>query len=246
MSFNVTRGVVHKPFFIILYGPPGVGKTTLATRAPNPIVLDLESGSHYIDCARVSVDSYERILDFAKWVVGEKEIKTVVIDSLTPIGALCEKHTFLKNEWTPEMKTKLGWKWWDLYRSEFRRFLSAILYMNGHGKNVITIGHSKIRDWDDPGQTDTARRFTFDIDKAMEIDFMAKSDACWHLGFKTHFIDGDKNRTVAKGTGIRELTTVPLASQAGKTRWPHIPDTIENPDGKIFETIYTTQGEKNV
>ena len=49
---NVTRGVVKKPLRVVVYGPPGVGKTTFASQAPNPIFLPVEDGTDFLDVAR--------------------------------------------------------------------------------------------------------------------------------------------------------------------------------------------------
>lgn len=34
----------EKRFYTILYGPPGIGKTTLALSAPKPLLVDLDNG----------------------------------------------------------------------------------------------------------------------------------------------------------------------------------------------------------
>src|SRR5688572_27062951 len=49
---NVKRGVMKEPLRALIYGPPGVGKTTLAAHAPAPIWLDVEGGSGELDVAR--------------------------------------------------------------------------------------------------------------------------------------------------------------------------------------------------
>ncbi|MFZ4594887.1 MAG: AAA family ATPase, partial [Verrucomicrobiaceae bacterium] len=39
------RGRVTRPQKSAIYGPEGVGKTTLASQAPNPVFLDTEGGT---------------------------------------------------------------------------------------------------------------------------------------------------------------------------------------------------------
>src|SRR3989442_74866 len=49
---NVTRGKVLGPARIIVYGVDGVGKSTFAAGAPNPIFLGTEDGTRHLDVAR--------------------------------------------------------------------------------------------------------------------------------------------------------------------------------------------------
>ena len=38
--------LIYQGLNILIYGDPGIGKTTLANTAPNPLVLDFDRGSH--------------------------------------------------------------------------------------------------------------------------------------------------------------------------------------------------------
>ena len=48
-------GKKPKPRTTVLYGVHGVGKTTWAAQAPNPIVVDVEDGSADLDVTRTPV-----------------------------------------------------------------------------------------------------------------------------------------------------------------------------------------------
>ena len=50
---NIKRGVQQRPQRVIIYGPEGVGKSTLAAGLPAPVLLDTEQGSSHIDVARL-------------------------------------------------------------------------------------------------------------------------------------------------------------------------------------------------
>ncbi|NVM42809.1 AAA family ATPase, partial [Ochrobactrum intermedium] len=42
---NLKKVKADKPPRILVYGPPGIGKTTLASEFPNPVFLQVEEGT---------------------------------------------------------------------------------------------------------------------------------------------------------------------------------------------------------
>ena len=85
---------------IVIYGSSGMGKTTLAALAPNPLFIALEEGGLDINNPRTGaalnfvsdVDTYEDVLD----VMDQSEIlddfETLVIDSATELEQLAIAH----------------------------------------------------------------------------------------------------------------------------------------------------------
>ena len=52
---NIVTGKITKPLRMVLYGTEGVGKTTFAANAPNPIFISTEDGADHCDVARFPV-----------------------------------------------------------------------------------------------------------------------------------------------------------------------------------------------
>jgi hypothetical protein len=76
---------------VLIYGPPGVGKTTLANEFPEPAFLlledgkpgDLELATIGGDDAEGLITSYDEMMDAVAWLYSqEHDRKTVVIDSI--------------------------------------------------------------------------------------------------------------------------------------------------------------------
>lgn len=133
-----------KKFSMIIYGSPGVGKTTLALSAPNPILFDFDRGISRVKAehrkATSVCDTYEEVLAD----INSAEMKnydTIIIDTG---GSFV---TFLK-DWAfrtrPGCKTKNGdfhgMKGFGEVKNEFARFTEDI--KTRLNKNIIYIFHS--------------------------------------------------------------------------------------------------------
>ena len=80
---NIKRGVQQRPQRVIIYGPEGVGKSTLAAGLPAPVLLDTEQGSSHIDVARLDCRSYGDVINAIEELTqGGHEFRTVIIDSI--------------------------------------------------------------------------------------------------------------------------------------------------------------------
>src|SRR5690606_3777769 len=100
MLARVERGRIPKPPRILCYGIEGVGKSTLASNAPNPIFIQTEDGLDEIDCDKFPLATrYDEVLSSLVDLGREDhDYETVVIDSLDWLerlvfDKLCAEHS---------------------------------------------------------------------------------------------------------------------------------------------------------
>lgn len=132
-------------FSAIIYGSPGIGKTTLALSAPDPVLIDFDRGISRVSARHrqptIMCNTYEEVLAD----VHSKEMaefQTIVIDTG---GSFV---TFLK-DWAfrtkPGAKTKSGefnsLKGFGFVKSEFASFTDEIKTVLN--KNVIYVFHAQ-------------------------------------------------------------------------------------------------------
>lgn len=127
---------------MLLYGQPGVGKTTFASYAKNPLIADLERGLTSIvdrNIQYVSVDSVQSF-EMAKKIAIEKKYDTFVVDSLTRFCDIAMKDILKKNKKTKPMIADWG---------ELANVVKSMVWdLQSEDISTIFIAHEKITDED--------------------------------------------------------------------------------------------------
>ena len=78
----ITSGTITRAQRITIYGPNGVGKSTLAKAFPSPIFIDTEDGSTHLDVSRIQASEPETFFDALRQLAYEPHTyQTLVIDS---------------------------------------------------------------------------------------------------------------------------------------------------------------------
>lgn len=77
-------------FAFLVYGAPGVGKTTLANAFPEALFLATESGTELMEAASVPIGSWEDFLTVLEALRREPHgYKTVVVDTIDNLYPMC-------------------------------------------------------------------------------------------------------------------------------------------------------------
>ena len=133
-----------KKFSMILYGAPGVGKTTLALSAPNPVLIDFDKGVSRVKAYHrkltIVCSTYEEVLsDIQSPEI--KDCETIIIDTGGSFVSYLQDWAMRDNPATNRQKNgAISLKGFGAVKQEFQRFTNMVRdVMN---KNVIYVFHS--------------------------------------------------------------------------------------------------------
>ena len=148
---NVTRGPQVRKRRTLLYGPHGIGKTTWASKWPNPIVVATEDGSNDLDLARTPLLTKASDVVAVIREIASSDYDTLVLDSVDWLEKLIE--TDLHNE---NFNSAFGQGMIEVSR-RVSKVLNLLDLVVDSGKHVVILGHSHIRTITRPDGTNWSR-----------------------------------------------------------------------------------------
>lgn len=134
----------NKKFVVILYGSPGIGKTTLAFSAPKPILVDFDKGVSRVKAYHrkdtIVCSNYKEVLsDIASPAI--KDYETIVIDTGGSFVTYLQDWAMKEN---PAVNTQkngaISLKGFGAVKAEFIRFSNYVRDILN--KNLIYVFHS--------------------------------------------------------------------------------------------------------
>jgi hypothetical protein len=233
----ISKGKLSRPFFVMLYGVPKIGKTHLASLAPEPVFLDVESGSFQFDVARVegNIDSYDKLMHGVREIYKSPDFKTCVIDSVTAVERVFTAHLLRENNWKTLEDAGYG-KGYGALTGMWNNFLGVCESMRNAGKNVILIGHQRIKPTNDP-MVDPYDRIEVDVTKNASSSIVSATDAVLYYRWKTRIKKGENGkRSVGISSGDREVYCQERAGFVAGNRFG-LEICVENPDGTLWERM---------
>lgn len=151
ITFGSSSGTIDSAQRICIYGPGGIGKSSLAAMAPSPKFIDLEQGTHELDVARVTLPAG------ASWTWASLRaalatdslwagVQTVVIDSGTRAEELATAHTIetIPHEKGHRVERIEDYGFGKGFSHIYDVFLSLFADLDRHidaGRNVIVLCH---------------------------------------------------------------------------------------------------------
>lgn len=134
---------VQSSIKVLIYGQPGIWKTTLALSAPNPILFDFDNGIHRVNPIHqtdtVQIESWQNMID----VLTSEDLsnyKTIVIDTAGKMLDYLGAYLIAKNPKLGKTNGALSLQGYGERKAEFNSFLKQVAIM---GKHLVFVAHDK-------------------------------------------------------------------------------------------------------
>lgn len=210
MLSRVTSGKVMRPHLILIYGPDGIGKTTFASEAPQPIFLGTEQGTNFLDVARFPTPkNWNEIGEAIKELTFEPhDFKTLVIDSLDWLEPMlfeqiCKEH----GAKSIELAAGGYGKGYTEAVERWGHFMKAINHLReARSMNVILIAHSETKTFNDAQLQITYERYQLKLHKNASPKFKEWVDSVLFANFEV-YTKKEGSSVQAFGEGERKIWT---------------------------------------
>lgn len=224
-QFNVISGVQRTAIKTLIYGPEGIGKSTLAAMWPNPIFIDLEGGTNQLPVVRLESPSSWSMLRAELTAIKNREIpcSTVVVDTMDAAERMCAEYIMARDGKKSIEEWGYG-KGYTILQEEFGRLLDYLTDTAASGINVVVLGHSTMRKFERPDESGAYDRFELKLTKQVSPMVKEWADMVLFCDYKTYVETNKSGKAKATG-GARVIRTTHAPTWDAKNRFG-LPDEL--------------------
>ena len=205
---NINSGIIPSAQKIICYGPEGIGKSTFASKFPDPLFSDTEGSTKKLNIKRFDTpSSWEMLLQQVQYVRDNKPCKTYVIDTADWAEKMCAQSVCAAHK--KQSIADFGYGTGFTYlKDEFGRLLNLLDEVISRGINVVITAHSYLRKFEQPDEMGSYDRYEMKLTKLVAPLIKEWADAVFFVNYKTYVVTDDKTKkSKAQGSGARIMYT---------------------------------------
>lgn len=203
---NITRGKIQSAQKVVVYGPEGIGKSTFASKFPDPLFIDTEGSTKNLDIARMDKpSSWTMLKNEIAYVKANPDVcKTLVIDTIDWAEQLCINDICAMHDKSGIEDFGYG-NGYVYEKEEFGRFLNSLEDLIEIGINVVLTAHAQLRKFSQPDEIGEYDRWELKLGKktGSQISPLVKewADILLFANYKTIAVATDKEGKKFKAQG---------------------------------------------
>lgn len=209
---EITSGKIDTAIKTVIYGPEGIGKSTLAAQFPRPVFIDTEGSTVHMDvCRTPRPQSWPELLEQVHWLADRPaELGTLVLDTADWAEVLCAETVCARAQKSGIEEFGYG-KGYTYLAEEFGRLLTALDLAKDRGVNIVITAHAKMRKFEQPDEMGAYDRWEMKLSKTCAPLIKEWADMVLFACYKTYVVNVDgqgaqKGKNKAMG-GERILRT---------------------------------------
>ena len=204
MNFTLTSGKIETAKKVVIYGPEGIGKSTLASKFPGTVFIDTEGSTKELDVMRYPTPTeWFNILDEIDDCIINTPCKTLVIDTADWAEQLCSREVCKRLKVSGIEDVGYG-KGYTYLKEEFSRLLKKCNDLVDRGVNVVFTAHAMMRKFEQPDEMGAYDRWEMKLSKQCSPLLKEWADIVLFCNYKTSVLT-DANTKSKKATGGKRV-----------------------------------------
>jgi len=221
---SLRRGGVPQPERLIIYGPHGVGKTSIAAGAPSPVIIQTEDGLGMLDVPTFGVlrDFRDVTAAIGELANGDHDFQTVIVDSLDWLEPLIWSYTCELQKWNSIEDAGYGKGYLEADK-HWRHFFDGMdALRTNRNMGIILIAHTEVKTFEPPDSA-AYDRYQPKLHKRASALAQENADGVFLVNYRVSLVKDDPkdkdSRQRGVGAGQRVLYTEERPSHLAKNRW---------------------------
>lgn len=222
--YEIQSGVKQKALKVVIYGPEGVGKSTLASQFPNALFIDTEDSTSHMDVNRLKrPSSWPELLGMVDWVKVNRSCSTLIIDTADWAQQIAENQVLADNNWKSIESPGYGAGYVKV-REQWGKLLDKLTEVIESGINVVLTAHTEIKKFEDPTENLSYDRYELKLAKRSNAHIAGLTkewaDMVLFINYEVYAVKRDEmsNKGQAQG-GQRKMYTTHHPAYDAKNRF---------------------------
>ena len=189
---QIITGTITAAQKVVVYGPEGIGKSTFASKFPNPLFIDTEGSTKKLNVSRTpKPSSWTMLMEQVRHVKANIGLcDTLVIDTADWAEQLCMNEICAKSQKSGIEDFGYG-KGYIYLAEEFGRLLNLLEDVIDRGINVVITAHAQMRKFEQPDELGSYDRWELKLQKKTAPLLMEWADTVLFANYKTYVVNID-------------------------------------------------------
>ena len=226
MALSIRKGPQARAIRTVIYGPEGIGKSTLASQFPDVVFFDFEHGTDSMDVARFDTpEDFDGVLTLLNSIAHEDVCKTVVLDTADKLEQLISRHVCLKYGISSIEDAGYG-KGYTYLAEAWIELMKVCDNIIDSGKNIVFVAHAQMRKFEQPDEMGAYDRWELKLSKKTSPLLKEWSDMLLFCSYKTNVVTDEKTKSKKAIGGKRVMYSTHNPCWDAKNRF-NFPDSME-------------------